>query len=60
MTDPLLRLQSPLKCGLEFEEQQLYYVKQHRDVERKEVVEEISSEWNRFSFGKFMVTLLFM
>jgi hypothetical protein len=59
-TDPLLRLLSPLKDGLEVEEQQLYYGKQRRDSEAPDWVEDIPPSWKHFSFGKFMVFLLFV
>lgn len=59
-TDPLMRLQSHLRDGLDIEEQQSYDVEQHYDDGRRVFVEGIPSGWRHFSFGKFMVVLLFM
>jgi hypothetical protein len=59
-TEPLIRLQSHLRDGLEIEEQQLYYVEQRRDDGRGAFVEEIPSDWTHFPLGKFIVLLLFM
>ena len=59
-TDPLMRSQSLVGDGPDLEEQQLYHVEQRRENGRGVFVEDIPSGWRHFSFGKFMVVLLFM
>ena len=59
-TEPLVRSESHVGGQLVLEQRQLHYVTQYQNYEETEFVYDTPREWKSFSFGSFMVAMLFM